>query len=229
MGPAVATDTPDRHAAFRSVPLIRALAEPERRTAWDHARLRTVRRGEVLVAQGAPTETMLLLLDGEVTSIAVAADGRDVSLGQWSGPSVVDKVTMFAETHHLGSVIAETPATLALLPFDLVRAAIHRSTDAVEHVLRRVLDEARSARRAFRDASTLTSLERVARWMMTTAAVGVQLEIPRPQERLARQLGMTRVTLNRVVHQLVRDRVIDLDGSTVTIVDSERLRRIAQL
>jgi DNA-binding IclR family transcriptional regulator len=44
------------------------------------------------------------------------------------------------------------------------------------------------------------------------------------QSELAAELGATRSTLNRVLHDFDEQGIIDLDGSTITLRKVERLR-----
>lgn len=142
-------------------------------------------------------------------------------------PAVIDKVTMLTATRHPASVTLDEPSTWCMLPLPAVRAAIGGSSAAQGHALASVADSARQARESFVDVAVRSTTERLATWLLVSAEAGVAIRIPRPQDRLALQLGMTRVSLNRALHRLVGEQVIELCGSSVSIRDAARLRVIA--
>jgi CRP-like cAMP-binding protein len=73
--------------------------------------------------------------------------------------------------------------------------------------------------------ATRPSISRLAAWLLVTARTD-RATLPRPQDRLAHELGMTRVTLNRCLHRLVEANIITLDGQTVTVRDPSQLQRL---
>lgn len=229
MSGAVSTDTADVRSIFDHIPLLAAMPESARDELWSCARLRFGGRGEMLLAQGAPTDVVHVLLTGEATSVCVTEAGRSVALARWLAPTVIDKVAMFAEVRHPASVSIDTDAIWCTLPSASVRAAIATNPAAQQHALARVSVEARSARDSFVDAATRSSTARLARWLVISMDVGVPVILPSPQERLAFQLGMTRVTLNRALHSLAEQALIEVDGSSVVAVDLTHLRTVAEL
>jgi CRP-like cAMP-binding protein len=196
---------------------------------WALARVRSAGTGGVIVVQGAATGPFHVLLDGEAASIHTTATGRTVSSAHWSAPSIVDKITMFTEACHPASVIAQRPSTWCTVPHPALRAALDHCDDAREHVLSVVLASARESRESFVDRAVRSSSARLARWLATNAGPDAEIALPRPQERLALQLGMTRVTLNRALHAIAASGAIETDGSVVTVMDPGRLRNLADL
>ncbi len=194
---------------------------------WGRARVRTGDAGETLVMQGDPTGLLHVLLMGEATSTCVAVTGRRVVTARWLAPSVIDKVTMFAESRHPASVALDTLAMWCTIPFVAVREAVSANPAAQGHALAKVAAAARLARTSFIDVAIRSSAARLARWLVMTTDLGVPITVPSPQERLALQLGMTRVTLNRLLHDLVARGMIEVEGSTVSVVDPGRLRDLA--
>jgi len=136
---------------------------------------------------------------------------------------------MFAESEHPGYIQADTAVTWYMLPVPIVRSSLEASPSAHQHALSQLAAVASSARHRFVDVAVRSSGSRLARWLVVSSDVGVALKIPRPQDRLAQQLGMSRVTLNRALHRLAAQRVIEFNGSSVVILDEEGLRDLADL
>ncbi len=229
MAGAVSTDTADLREIFVTVPLFAAMPPNLRNDLWSRVRVREAQRGDILISQGSATDLLHVLLHGEASSISVTSLGRSVSLARWTAPMIIDKVTMFTESHHPASVVADTSATWCVFPLASVQSALEASPSAQQHALARVAVAARDARESFVDAAVRSSAARVGRWVVVTMGVGVAIRLPQPQERLALQLGMTRVTLNRALHGLEGEGVIELDGPAVVVTDAKSLRLLADL
>ncbi len=229
MSGAVSTDTADLHETFSLVPLFAVMPPHVRDDLWSQVRVRRALRGDTLISQGTATDLLHVLLHGEATSISVTSLGRSVSLARWTAPMIIDKVTMFTELHHPASVMADTSVTWCVIPFAAVQSALETSPSAQQHALANLASAAREARESFVDSAVRTTTARLARWLVVTTDVGVPVRLPRPQERLALQLGMTRVTLNRALHRFASQGLIELGGSEVVVVDPIRLRQLAEL
>ena len=83
-----------------------------------------------------------------------------------------------------------------------------------------------------------TALERIGHWLLSIQArlraAGLSEDksesfaMPLTQELLGNVLGLSLVHVNRIIQQLRRERLIDMRAGTVTIIDPERLKVIAE-
>lgn len=152
--------------------------------------------------------------------------GRSVVLDTWTAPAALDKVATFSGRPHPGTLVVPAPAWWCALSLAVMTKLLDRHPDVRWHVLSVVAEAASRARTSFVDVATRPSLSRLAAWLLATSEQD-EAVLPRPQEQLAHRLGMTRVTLNRALNHLVKAGILRLDGSTVTIQDSHKLRAVA--
>ncbi|MEE9416441.1 MAG: Crp/Fnr family transcriptional regulator, partial [Acidimicrobiales bacterium] len=193
---AVTADTEHTRRQFDAVPLFAMMSSDTRDRLWGQARLRGAQRGDVVVAQGSSTDRLNVLLAGEATSVHATVSGRTVALAGWVGPAIIDKVAVFTEARHPASVLADTQIAYCTLPLASLRTALEANPAAQQHAFAAVANAAMAARESFVDSAIRSSTARIARWILATHSDG-SVRLPRPQERLALQLGMTRVTFNR--------------------------------
>lgn len=167
-----------------------------------------------------------MLLTGSATSTVDTANGRSIVLDSWTAPAVLDKVVTFSGGHHPGSITATSDAWWCPLARKALDVLLDRHPAARHHVLTLLARSASRARDSFVDAATRSSLSRLATWLLVTAQDG-QAMLPRPQDRLAHQLGMTRVTLNRCLRHLAEVNALTRNGQTVTLSDRSQLQFLA--
>ncbi len=193
---------------------------------WRASTRRHTPTGGTLIEQGADADHLILLLTGRATSTNHTAHGRSVVLDAWTAPAALDKVVTFSGGAHPGTIVAAEAAWWCAVPRRAVDGILDRYPGARRHVLRLIATSARQARSSFVDVATRPSLGRLAGWLIASARHD-EAPMPRPQDELAHHLGMTRVTLNRGLHHLVRAGVITVERQMVTIRHRERLQGFA--
>jgi CRP-like cAMP-binding protein len=215
-------------------PLLASLGDEERREVLATTRQRRFARGEVLVHEGDPSDSLHLVESGRLAVQVTTADGDTATL------NVLGPGDYFGELSLLGgrsptrtaSVVALEQATTRTLSESAFRELRHRHRSAEQLLLvlltRRV--EELSARlvevmydgldrRLFRRLLELTDL-------YAEGSAG-PVDVPLTQELLAELVGGTRPSVNQVLQRLVAEGVVALGRGRVTVVDRAALARKA--
>ncbi|WP_243740456.1 Crp/Fnr family transcriptional regulator [Streptomyces sp. 8K308] len=225
MSPSVSADTPPPYAALGAVPLLAGLGADRLRELWAASVRRRHPAGQVLGHAGAPATHLLLLLRGTVAATGHTAAGRTVRHGEWTGPRALDKVAVIDGLGHTATLIAVTACEVAALPRDRFLALTDDVASVRAHVLRVLAAEARQQQARFTDAATLPAEARLAAWLLAEVAARRDTVVPLgTQQELAEHLGLSRVTVNRALHRLRRDGLIDVARRTVRVPAPELLR-----
>ncbi|MFL5072269.1 MAG: cyclic nucleotide-binding domain-containing protein [Xanthobacteraceae bacterium] len=90
------------HQAFGALP------EQDLKTLIVHSELIEFAQGELLLRQGAPSDSVLLIVQGEVDVCVETSQGQ-VQLGRMSSGALVGEVGVFADLPRTASVRAHTP------------------------------------------------------------------------------------------------------------------------
>ena len=90
------------HQAFGALP------EQDLKTLIVHSDLIEFAQGELLLRQGAPSDSVLLIVQGEVDVCVETSQGQ-VQLGRMSSGALVGEVGVFADLPRTASVRAHTP------------------------------------------------------------------------------------------------------------------------
>lgn len=222
----VSADTSVLRRRFGAVPLLHRLPVDAVDELWRDVTLRCTPAGGTIATQGSPSEHLILLLTGHATLTAASPQGRLVVLEAKAAPAALDKVATFSGQPHCGTLVADETTCWCALSRTVLEKILDRHPEARNHVLSLLAQAAGQARSSFIDMSTRPSLARLARWLLETSH-NSEATLPRPREQLAHRLGMTRVTLSRALHGLAQADIITIRRQTVIILDTDRLRQVA--
>ena len=200
----------------------------------DRCQEKSYQRGKLIVQQEDPPRALFGVLTGQVSVTRWIDADREVLIhigdsGFWFG-----ELGLMAGIPAVGNVYAHTDARLAVLPI---------------HEFERIVDE---EPRYYRDFALL-ALERYAIFLRLTADIQAlapeerlrsrladivelrrieagepdTLEISATQSELAAMIGVSRQTVNELLHQLEAKGLIEVQFKKILVTDPSRLRRPA--
>lgn len=195
---------------------------------------RPVRRGATLVRENDRSTELFALKSGRMMAYQLLADGsrqivRFVFPGDLTGTSVLvygkAQQTLVAAADSVVAPIER--AQLIELTTRHPRLAV--AITALEQVERAVLSDrlaamARTSAHARVAAVLLDIRDRLRRG---DPSIGATFALGLTQEEIGDAIGLTAVHVNRMLRQLVDERLIARSGGRVTILDEARLRRVA--
>jgi CRP-like cAMP-binding protein len=131
----------------------------------------------------------------------------------------------------LYSVVTITESTLSTIPFDMVDHVFERNLILAKALFRSAAYEAAILGEHLIDAARRSAYERVSHLLLelfvrlngVPLTNGMTFSIPLTQELIADALGLTTVHVNRTLRALREDKLIAMDGHSVTILDFEAL------
>lgn len=131
----------------------------------------------------------------------------------------------------LYSVVTITETTLSTIPFDMVDSVFERNLVLAKALFWSAAYEAAILGEHLIDAARRSAYERVSHMLLELfvrlnavhPTDDMTFSIPLTQELIADALGLTTVHVNRTLRALREDKLIAMDGHSVTIVDFEAL------
>lgn len=190
------------------------------------------RRQQIIFHQDDPGDSLHLIVEGRV-KIALDADSGQEAVIAILGPgeffgelSMIDGQPRSATVETL-----EPVETVSVARADFVRFL--RSNEATAERL--IVNLARMIRRADSTMADLVFLDMEGRLLKRLLELadeygqevdgGIEIELPVTQEDLARMVGATRASVNRVLGHWEERGAIERRGRRIVIHDAERLRR----
>jgi CRP-like cAMP-binding protein len=191
--------------------------------------------------------------DAEIVAEGVEQTVSRVLIEGWAGrtKSLVSGKRQVTELHLAGdfvdlhsvslrrldhSIVALTPCRTALFPHEALRAMIDRSPRLARALWASTLRDAAAHRQWLAVLGQLPAIGQIAHLLCEIEARLAALgrvrdggfELPLTQEDVADCLAITPVHVNRMVQQLRSDGLIEWRRGRMTLLDLDRLRRLAE-
>ncbi len=197
------------------------------------ARVRTIRRGQVLFTADDPSDYLYLIRSGRVRVVVRSPRGDELVLNVLGPGDSLGELSMLDGQPRSAGAEAVEDCQLIAIPAREVRALLDSDPAALRAV---ALALAAAMRRLSGTAADLVFLDlprRLAKLILADAK-------PRPggtaesalamsQSGVAAQLGVTRQSLNRALSALTQRGWITVDGQRVVIHDLDALIRYADM
>jgi CRP-like cAMP-binding protein len=199
------------------------------------ARIREVRADEDIVVEGSRPTECCLLLEGFAARYKVLSNGRRQITAIHVAGDFVDLHSFLLKTLDHG-ILALTPCRVATVP----HTTIAKITEEYPHLTRLLwlstLIDGAIHREWLTAMGRRTAVAHMAHLIcelfVRLEAVGqVQnqtIQLPITQAELGDTLGLSTVHVNRVLQELRKEGLIRWQGNALTVLDWERLERVAE-
>lgn len=195
---------------------------------------RRYRAGEKLIREGDRPERVFLLLEGWGYRYKLTAEGQRQIMAYLLPGDLCDvHIFILKEMDH--SIGLLTDALVAEIPKDVVLAAIRDRPAISEALLWATLVDEGTLREWIVNLGQRPALERIAhlfcelwvRLRQVGLVTGNLFTLPLTQEELGDTVGLTSVHTNRTLRRLREDRLIEIRGKQLAILNIEELKRVA--
>jgi CRP-like cAMP-binding protein len=193
-----------------------------------------MRRDETLFREGEPCRGLYLVVEGVVRLYRANRDGQEQVLRLARTGESLGEVAVFDEGPYLASARAAEVGRILFLPFAEVHALYRTHPEIAHEVVRDLGKRVRELatlvdRLALHDvpARVASAILEYAR-NESASDDGDTFRLPRTQEQLAAEIGASRETVARALGRLKREGAIVQKGAHIQLLDTDRLRTLAQ-
>lgn len=220
---------PDVWAAFRACRLWRTASDEAVAVLARGARVREVGRGTSLAVEGDPATEFGVVVAGKARVFYLGADGRQITFETLEAGDPLAAVASLAGSRYPAQVEAATPATVACVRAD----ALFELLEAEPQVARTLIADL--ANRVVNFTSVVQTLaldvpSRLARYLFQRSLqsgkptpTGLEIDLGMKKGELAMTLGTVPETLSRAFAKLKEDGIVEMHGSSVTVLDVRAL------
>jgi CRP-like cAMP-binding protein len=199
----------------------------------DLARLRSVAAGQPVFGHGDPSRTLVVLLAGDV-AMGMATPGGPMRTERLvHGPAWLDASSAWLDSARVLDAVALTPVQVAELARAPLQALIDRRPLLAQGLLVSLAGEVHRLTVQAHELMHKDAPARLATWLCERCQPGdgtpnqAVLRLAERKSDIASQLGMTPETMSRLMRTLSDQRVIEVEGYTVKVLDLQALRRLA--
>jgi CRP/FNR family transcriptional regulator, cyclic AMP receptor protein len=208
------------------------LADQVRTILRNNGRARAFRRGEVLIAEGAPSDEVLLIESGKVKIVLHGPNGADSILGFYGAGALMGEMGVMGNRPRSADVIARTPGVALHIEADTFRRLL-RDYPGVSTYVTEVLEQRlfQADQRQRVHASFEVSV-RVARQLLSWAQTSGELVSGGglrvrglTQLEIAQFVTASAKTVDHVLKQLRSDKLLETGRRSYLLPDPQLLER----
>ena len=192
-------------------------------------------KGETIYSQGAPGDSLIVLLTGSLKIVNFTSDAREVVLGFAKPGALIGEIAVLDGSPRSADVIAlEATESFVVYRRDLM-PILRSSGDAMFALVEglcatirstNTLVESYAMNTTARGAACLTQL--AARHGREISSGGVMIDLKVTQRDLGNYLGLTRETVSRMLGEFREAGLVALKGNQIVILDANGLQDIAE-
>ncbi|HET6350668.1 MAG TPA: Crp/Fnr family transcriptional regulator [Coriobacteriia bacterium] len=223
------TVRPDVLAAFKACRLWRTASDEAVEALARSAQVSEVPRGAVLATEGDAADRVGVMVSGRARVFYLGADGRQITFETLETGDPLAAVAALAGTRYPAHIEAATSATVAFVAAERLFELIEREPGVARSLVSDL------ANRVVNFTSVVQTLaldvpSRVARYVFHRSLQGgrpvpggLQVDLGMKKNELAMALGTVPETLSRAFAKLKDDGILEVHGSTVTVLDVRAL------
>jgi CRP/FNR family transcriptional regulator len=222
--------TPDAISALSAVPYLAKLNAATLKAVAQTAIRRDYEASQVVFLEGEPCAGLYVIEDGWLKAVKSSVEGREQAL-RFVGPGeALGEISVFADSPNLATVIALEPSAVWIIRREAMLRLLDRYPRLARIVIQNLAQRAQHLVALVEDLSLRTVEARLARLLLEQAKEGM-LHRRRwaTQSELAARLGTVLDVLNRALHSLAEEGLIQVERHQIHILDREGLKAKAML
>ena len=215
------------------LPLIQRLPREDRQALASRARLRNYSTGTVIVAEGAPGDSMHVVADGYVRIVVSSGNGDEATVAVVGPGDCFGELSLLDGLPRSASAIASTSVQTFMVTRDTFVEWVSERPAAALAIMETLSHRLRKADIALADMAFLDLPHRLAKQLLSLAAVhdletalnNGTLRLQLTQSELASMLGVSRESVNKQINAFSRRGWVTKSRGSITITDMLALRR----
>lgn len=212
---------------LKSIPYFTGLEQGELETIKQYLFEKKAVRGEILVFEGEPADTLFFVVEGVIKVFKTSADGKEQILQIIRPGESFNDVPVFTGNNSLASAEAMSDVLLYTVKKNNLAGIIRDNPRVSLNVIQILSERVQQLVSLVEDLSFRHVTGRVAKVLLEYAGDGTD-ERPRlTQQEMAAMIGTAREMVGRSLKTLEEEGTIRMEHNRVIITDPETLREVA--
>ena len=213
------TDT----SLLRSTLLFAEFADEELDSIASAATEQSLRRGDVLFAEGEEPAHLYIVVTGRIAIANKSIDGRESVVALMEPGDLFGEMPLFDQLGRSAEARALEPSTVVSIPSGPVQSIYEERPASLWSVVRLLVGRLRSMDEALADSVFLDVTGRTAKRLLELAGESDEFILPITQEELAGMVGASRERVNKAIASFVKLGWIDQSDRRYVITNREQL------
>ena len=191
---------------------------------------RRLQSGEILFLSGDPARGLYVAVSGSLRAFRESEEGREQTIHVERAGATFAEVPVFDDGPYPSTVIAEEDSLVLFLKKEDVRRFLLENPEAALSALSLMASRLRKVTMLLEQLSLQDVAQRLAVMLVEEASArgkfenGVSFSLPDSHQRIAARLGSVREVITRILHRFMNERIIEIRGHRVVILNATALR-----
>ena len=187
-------------------------------------KVRQIKKKQVIYYEGDAVNGIYLVLSGNVKTIKIAADGRELLTGMYTADQYFGVAAVLADENYNETAEAMEDAALCLLPRELVLQLLNKYPDVAGSFIKILANNVLKKEEQLLQLAYHSVRKRMAESLIQLSEKDNVLNVSR--DNLAAMAGMATETVSRILSDFKDEGLINRKGSQIIILDSMRLKNM---
>lgn len=218
---------------FERFGLLHGLSDVQKAHVEQQTRMLEVKRGEPIYLPGDPARHVYVVKSGAVKITGRSPEGGDVILAVLTPGDIFGELALAGDEPQVHRAAATDDTLLCELPRDLLVQMIHEAPAFALHVTKLIGLRLRTFQSRVEELLGKSAPARLAHTLLDLSKQyglrdgdGVLLPLRLSQGDLGKLVGLTRETVNGILHVWREQGIVEMDRRSIRLRDPERLRRV---
>lgn len=189
------------------------------------------KKGDDLIVQGDPGNSLLILLSGNARTSMIASNGHEIVLDYAEAGQVLGEIALLDGGERTATVTAIEPTSALTITREAFEDILKKHKNMALRLLKVMASRIRTANSMIEGDRAYTSGPRLARYLMRLSVVGAEegrLKLDLSQSELGNFAGMSREHINRQLSAWSEDDIVSVESGKVRILNYALLSSIAE-
>lgn len=181
--------------------------------------------GQIIYLQDSPAEHFYYIVSGRVRSYISGEDGSEKLLTDYQSGSLFGEAAFFDQRPRVSTAVALTRSRIVSIDRKQITEIIRNQPEIAMALLKYLARTVRLLSDQLDDATFLQADQRLARLLVNSFSE--KKTIRTSQEELATAIGVSRVTVSRILNDFARRGILETGYRSLTLLDGNKLRELA--
>lgn len=217
---------------LRNIPIFNELTEEELERIYNLAITRKYKKNMIIFMEGETGEALHFIKAGKVKIFKTTADGKEQILHILQNGDIFAEVVLFDAGPYPATALVMEEAQIGLIRNADVENLIRQCPELALKILKVMSKRLRAAQGQIRDLALKDTYGRVASMLIKLAREhgaeieqGIRINLSLSRQELANLIGTTRETVTRILSELKKSKIIDMDKQNIIITDVKGLSK----
>jgi CRP/FNR family cyclic AMP-dependent transcriptional regulator len=224
----------DEMALLQQIPLFTDLPKDQLTSLAKMLERRTYRKGQVILRQGEPGESLFVIVSGQVRIYTLSTEGHEVSVSICDPGDFFGEMALLSGQPRSANVEAMQRTEVLVLYRPAFRQYLLSNPQTAVRLIEVLSERLRRTNESVEELASLSVPQRIARRLMDLAErygveqeSGVLIDLDLSQEAMASLTGTTRESANRALSQLRDKGIVQIDRVRILITRPQELEKLA--